>query len=220
MTTREILRAYRVPLDPTDAQSAALASHAGASRAAFNWALGAKVHAHRMWSACVADLTYTRYGHLDADQALAAAKKDASRYYRIPTSQTNEKAFDRDPDYAWRTEVNRRSWVSGMRQADTAWQNWLDSLTGRRAGRRVGYPRFKSKGRCRDSFTLAHDVKRPSIRPDGYRRLTLPKKISVTGSIRLKGNIRHLARRIRRGVARIQSATISRAGNGWSVSIL
>lgn len=54
MTTREILRAYRVPLDPTDAQSAALASHAGASRAAFNWALGAKVHAHRMWSACVA----------------------------------------------------------------------------------------------------------------------------------------------------------------------
>lgn len=46
MTTREILRAYRVPLDPTDAQTATLASHAGASRAAFNWALGAKVHAH------------------------------------------------------------------------------------------------------------------------------------------------------------------------------
>lgn len=38
MTTREILRAYRVPLDPTDTQTAALAPHAGASRAAFNWA--------------------------------------------------------------------------------------------------------------------------------------------------------------------------------------
>jgi len=33
-------QAYRFALDPTPAQVAALASHAGASRKAFNWALG------------------------------------------------------------------------------------------------------------------------------------------------------------------------------------
>jgi len=220
MTTREILRAYRVPLDPTSAQLEALSSHAGASRAAFNWALAAKMHAHRMWSACVADLTYTRYAHLDAERALTAAKKDASRYYRTPSSNSNEKAFDCDPDYAWRTEITRCCWVAGMRQADTAWKNWSDSLKGRRAGRRMGYPRFKRKGRCRDSFTLTHNVKKPGLRPDGYRRLKLPKKISITGSIRLKGNIRRLARRIDKGIARVQSVTISRTGRGWVASIL
>lgn len=220
MSTREILRAYRVPLEPTTAQQDALSSHAGASRAAFNYHLAAKVHTHRMWSACVTDLTYTRYAHLPADKALLAARKDASRYYRTPTYQPSIKAFFADPDYQWRTEVNRRALTSGMRQADTAWKNWLDSLRGQRAGRRVGYPRFKSKGRTRDSFTLFHDVKKPSLRPDGYRRLTLPKKLSVTGSIRLKGNIRRLARRIKKETARIQSVTISRTGTGWVASIL
>lgn len=220
MTTREMMRAYRVPLDPTTAQQAALASHAGAARAAFNYHLGTKVHAHRMWSACVAELTYTRYGHLTHDAALTAAKKDASRYYRTPSYQTSIKALCADPDYTWRTEVDRYALTSGMRQADTAWKNWLDSLTGRRAGRRVGYPRFKHKGRCREAFTLFHDVKHPGLRPDGYRRLRMPKKVSVTGSIRLKGNIRLLARRVSRGTARIQSVTISRTARGWSASIL
>lgn len=220
MSTREILRAYRVPLEPTAAQQDALSSHAGASRAAFNYHLAAKVHTHRMWSACVTDLTYTRYAHLPADKALTAAKRDAARYYRTPTYQASIKALFADPGYTWRTEVNRYALSSGMRQADAAWKNWLDSFGGRRAGRRVGYPRFKAKGRSRDSFTLFHDVKNPGLRPDGYRRLVLPKKLSITGSIRLKGNIRRLARRITKGIARIQSVTISRTGTGWVASIL
>src|SRR5574343_39850 len=38
----EIMRAYRLTLDPTSAQEAALSSHAGASRWAYNFALGFK----------------------------------------------------------------------------------------------------------------------------------------------------------------------------------
>lgn len=109
-----------------------------------------------------------------------------------------------------------------MQAADRAWKNWADSWSGKRAGRRVGYPWFHAKGRSRDSFTLYHDVKKPSLRPDGYRRLALPEKITGTrgGSVRLHGNLRKLARRITKGAARIQSVTISRGGKHWHASVL
>lgn len=96
----------------------------------------------------------------------------------------------------------------GIADADQAWTNWLTSYRGARAGRRVGYPRFRAKHRTRPAFRLHHDVKRPTIRPDGYRRLLLPR----IGSVRLHGNVCQLARRIRRGTAVIQSVTISRGG--------
>ncbi|MER5465564.1 hypothetical protein ABT010_33730 [Streptomyces sp. NPDC002668] len=67
---------------------------------------------------------------------------------------------------------------------DRAWGNWLASL----AGRKVGYPRFKKKGRSRDSFRLHHDVKRPTIRLDGYRRLQVPR----LGSLRLHNSAKRL----------------------------
>ncbi|MEU3220219.1 hypothetical protein [Streptomyces sp. NPDC006971] len=47
-------------------------------------------------------------------------------------------------------------------------------MRGHRAGRRVGCSRFKKKGRARDAFRLHHDVKKPSIRTTGHRRLRMP----------------------------------------------
>lgn len=128
------------------------------------------------------------------------------------------KALKQDARYAWYPEVNLYALSSGMRAADSAWRNRLDSLAGRRAERRrVGYPRFAKKGR-RESFTLYHDKRRPTLRPDGYRRLNLPTKAG--GSIRLHGNIRALAREIRHGEAVISSVTISKGGTRWWASIL
>lgn len=224
MAEVEVLRAYRVALDPTVAQRDALASHAGAARAAYNYHLAALREAHRQWSQAVAMATYLDHADLPPDEAITAAKKTvkAAGEGRFPTSADTIKAFFADPDLEWRTEVNRYALSSGMRAADTAWKNWLSSLTGARAGRPVGYPRFHAKGRTRDSFTLFHDVKKPTIRPDGYRRLVLPAKITGArgGSVRLHGNLRQLARRIEKGTARIQSVTISRGGRRWSASIL
>jgi putative transposase len=45
----EVIRAYRVTLDPTPGQVALLRQHAGASRWAFNTALAAKIAARRQW---------------------------------------------------------------------------------------------------------------------------------------------------------------------------
>lgn len=215
-----VMRAVRVVLDPTPRQAAALASHAGAARTAFNYALAAKVAAHRAWTADVAYRTYTDHGHLPPDAALVAAKKavTAARAHRVPSMMTTIKAMYVDPDYPWLGEVNRYAISSGMRDADTAWANWVGSLRGTRKGPRIGYPRFKKKGRCRDSFTLFHDVKRPSLRPDGHRRWVFPAKVG--GSIRLKGNVRRLARRIARGTARVKHVTVARSGGQWVAAIL
>ncbi|MFJ8406405.1 RNA-guided endonuclease TnpB family protein [Streptomyces microflavus] len=100
--------------------------------------------------------------------------------------------------------------------ADQAWKNWLDSLSGKRAGRKVGYPRFKKKGRAKDSFRLHHEVPKPTIRLDGYRRLSLPR----LGSIRIHDSGKRLARLITRGQAVVQSVTVSRSANRWYASVL
>lgn len=116
----------------------------------------------------------------------------------------------------WWDEVSVYSFSTGVAHADAAWKNWMESFQGVRKGRRVGYPRFKAKGRSRDSFTLFHDVKNPGIRPDGRVRLMLPR----IGSVRLAENNKRLARLIDKGHAVVKSVTISRGGTRWYASVL
>lgn len=116
----------------------------------------------------------------------------------------------------WWGEVNTYCFTSGFDNAATAWKNFISSRTGARKGAAVGYPRFKSKGRARDSFALFHDTKNPGIRLEGHRRILLPK----LGSVRMHSSGRHLARAVSRGDALIKSVTVSRAGARWYVSVL
>lgn len=169
MATTEAMRGYRVALDPAQSQRAALAFHAGASRAGYNYHLAAKRAAHRQWSQEVAWATYTTHADLTTAAAATAAKKIVARAKtaRFPTHMDTVKVFCADPDKAWRREVNRYAITSGMQAVDRAWRNWSELLSGNRAGSRMGYPRFHVKGRCRNSFTLYHDVKKPSLRPEG-----------------------------------------------------
>ena len=57
----------------------------------------------------------------------------------------------------WWREVSSYTISSAMREAYAAFKAWMDSVAGRRAGRQVGYPRFKKRGRCRDSFRILLD---------------------------------------------------------------
>ncbi|MBI0384527.1 transposase, partial [Streptomyces albiflaviniger] len=112
--------------------------------------------------------------------------------------------------------MNTYASPSAFVDAGRAWQNWLESLRGARAGCRVGYPRFEKKGRARESFGLHHDVKRPAIRLAGYRRLRIP----TVGEVRLHELAKRLARLIDRGEAVVQSVTVARAGHRWYASCL
>ena len=209
------MRAYRLALDPTAGQLDALQRHAGAARWAFNHALAAKRLAHQQRSAAIGEL-------VDAGADLEQARKQVT--IKVPGKATIQKAWNRikgdsrtgvEGISPWWHEVSTYAFQSAFADADTAWQNWWDSRTGRRAGKPVGEPRFKRKHRCRDSFRIHHDVKRPTIRPDGYRRLIIPR----LGSIRLHATAKPLCRALSRGAV-IQSVTIARGGHRWYASVL
>lgn len=210
-----VLRTFRYALDPTDAQLAALNRHAGAARWAFNHALAAKVATHEEWRRQVAALVESG---VPEDQARKQVK------VKVPTKPEIQKALNQvkgdsrkgiDGLCPWWHEVNTYCFQSAFADADTAWKNWLDSLKGKRAGRKVGYPRFKRKG-DRASFRLHHDVKRPTIRLAGYRRLRLP----TIGEVRIHDSGKDLARLVERGEAVVQSVTVSRQGHRWYASVL
>jgi putative transposase len=51
----------------------------------------------------------------------------------------------RTPERAWLTEVASVALVQACQDARRAYRNWFDSLKGKRKGRRVGHPRFRTK---------------------------------------------------------------------------
>ncbi|WP_206682133.1 RNA-guided endonuclease TnpB family protein [Dietzia sp. CQ4] len=223
--TVETLRAYRFCLDPTDGQRQTLARYAGAARWAFNARLAVLVSGHRRYLQEVAYTTYTD----DVDEvgarvlvkarggvptmSLAAQSRELTA---MIADHRTRAAADPEAEGAWLHTINRHAIVAGMRNADRAWSNWQTSHRGERAGARVGYPRFKKKGRTRDAFSLFHDVKRPGIRLATYRRLRLP----GIGEIRLHDSGKRLGRAIARGEALVQSVTVSRSGHRWYASVL
>ncbi len=215
MAVVEVMRAYRYALDPTPSQLEDLARHAGAARWAFNHALAAKIEGHQQRRALVAQL---------AEQGVEEAARKQVRL-PVPSKPVIQKALnavkgdtraDIEGVCPWWWKVSTYCFQSAFADADQAWRNWLDSLSGRRAGRRVGYPRFKSKRKARASFRLHHDVKHPAIRLVTYRRLLLPR----IGEVRLHESGKGLAKRVAAGVAVIQSVTVSRGGHRWYASVL
>lgn len=221
---QEVLRAFRFALDPTPTQVEAFTRHVGAARWAFNHALGMKVAAHQQWRREIDALV---------DQGVTEAQARKTVRVPVPMKAVIQKHLNQikgdsrtgglpDGVYGperpcpWWHEVNTHAFQSAFIDADRAWKNWLDSLRGTRAGWRVGYPRFKKKGRAREAFRVHHDVKRPTIRLEGYRRLLLPR----VGSVRLHESAKRLGRPISRGEAVVQSVTVSRAGHRWYASVL
>ncbi|GCD96943.1 RNA-guided endonuclease InsQ/TnpB family protein [Embleya hyalina] len=215
-----VVRAFRFALDPTPTQLRAFQRHAGAARWAFNWAHGLKLAAQETRRAEIAELVAA--GHTRASAARAATT-------RVPTKAQLQKQLNAlkgdsrvhlpPPDAPgphrpcpWWHEVSTYAFQSAFDDCDIAWLNRAKSLSGERAGRVVGPPRFKKKGRARDAFRLYGK----SLRPEGYRRVLLPK----IGSVRLHESTKRLSRLIDRGHAVLKCVTVSRAGNRWYASIL
>ncbi|GAA1495160.1 RNA-guided endonuclease TnpB family protein [Paeniglutamicibacter kerguelensis] len=227
MATTIIHRAYRLTLDPTPQQARKLSQWAGAARAMYNHAIAAKQASHRRWLQEVAFATYEQ--ELTEEQARKSIKVPIPTAYGFnawltETRNTHHDAAEKglllpgrdgrehDP---WMHEVNRSALVSAMRHADDAWTNWIDSLTGTRAGRKIGYPRFKKRGVARDSFTITHDRKSLGIRLATTRRLRIP----TFGEIRIHDHANRLHRKLHTGTVEVTSVTVSRHGPRWYASL-
>ncbi|WP_426502596.1 IS607 family element RNA-guided endonuclease TnpB [Dactylosporangium sp. McL0621] len=191
------IQAYRFALDLTPSQERDLLAHTGAARVAHNWAL-AKVKA--VMEQRTAERSYGVPDELltpSLSWSLAGLRK-----------AWNAAKSDAAP---WWTEVSKEAFNTGLDALARGLKNWADSRSGKRAGRPVGFPRFKSRRRTTPSVRFTTGAIR--VEPD-RTHVVLPR----LGRLKLHESARKLARRLDNGTARIMSATARRDGGRWHVS--
>ena len=153
---------YRYRIDPTPGQRQALARAFGCARVVYNDALSERQRAYQ------------------AGESIS----DTEVQRRVVTQAK------RTPERAWLAEVASVALVQACQDARRAYRNWFDSLTGKRKGRRVGRPRFRTKhGRqsirlTRNGFALyrgkLHITKVGRVRVRWSRELpSVPSSVTV-----------------------------------------
>lgn len=135
---------YSFRIEPSPGQRIALARTFGCVRVVYNDALAARKAAY------AADKSRIATGVL-ARTVITEAKRTVER--------------------AWLAEVSVDALQSAIRDLDAAYANFFASVSGKRAGRRVGLPRFKSKRDNRQSVRFSKNGFR--LRANG--RLNLAK---------------------------------------------
>ena len=187
-------QAFRFALDPTPAQVGMFFRFSGSRRKAHNWAveqMQANIDAYRESGA---ESPYPSF--FTMKKAWNAAKPEV--------------CVNAETGVQWWPEIHARAFYGGVRDACDAYDRWSKSQRGLIGGRRVGFPRFKKRGRDRDRFSCGEQAKLA-----GRRHVRLPK----IGTVRLWENARRLKRLTSLGRARILSATVSRHGKRWFVSL-
>ncbi|WP_410818791.1 IS607 family element RNA-guided endonuclease TnpB [Micromonospora sp. 050-3] len=193
----KLVQAYQFALDLTPAQERTLLAHAGAARVAHNWAL-ARVKA--VMNQRAAERTYdVPY------EALTPAVG-----WSLPALRKAWNAAKQDVAPWWR-QCSKEAFNTGLDALARALKNWSDSRSGRRAGRPIGFPRFKSRRHATASVRFTTGAIR--VEPDRMH-VVLPR----LGRLKLHESARKLARRLDNGTARIMSATARRGGGRWHVS--
>lgn len=190
-------QAYRFALDLTPAQERDVLRHAGAARVAYNWGL-ARVKA-------VMDQRAAEHTYDIRDAALTPSAGWSLYSLRKDWNQAK-------PTVApWWAECSKEAYNTGLDALARSLKNWSDSRKGKRAGRPVGFPRFKSRRRSTPAVRFTTGVIR--VEPD-RTHVTLPR----LGTLKLHEPARKLAHRLDAGTARILSATVRREGGRWFVS--
>jgi hypothetical protein len=81
------------------------------------------------------------------------------------------------PEREWLGEVASVALVQACQDARRAYRNWFDSLSGKRKGRRVGHPRFRSRKDNRQSICLTRN---------GFGVTARGVRVAKVGNVRLE----------------------------------
>ncbi|MEU0438134.1 IS607 family element RNA-guided endonuclease TnpB [Streptomyces sp. NPDC006290] len=195
-----VVQAYRFALDPNAAQESALRSHCGAARAAYNWAVG---WVSASWWQRRAEESY----------GIPADRLTEWRPWSLPALRKEfNQAKKTDPRFAaWWEENSKEAYSTGLANAAAAFDNYAKSKQGKRRGKQLGMPRFKSKHKARLSCRFTTGTIR--VDADG-RHVTLPR----LGAIRTHESTGGLLARVQAGTARILSATVRHERGRWLVA--
>ncbi|MGH3632925.1 IS607 family element RNA-guided endonuclease TnpB [Mycobacterium sp.] len=190
------VQAFRFTLDPTSDQSRMLARHFGARRKAYNWTVAALKADIEAWRAT----------------GIETAKPSLRVLRKRWNSVKNEVCVNADTGTVWWGECSKEAYADGIDGAVDAYWNWQNSRSGKRDGKRMGFPRLKKKGRDQDRVTFTTGAMR--VEPD-RRHLTLP----VIGTVRTHENTRRIERLIAKGRARVLAITVRRNGTRLDASV-
>jgi putative transposase len=182
-----VWQAYRFALDPNDRQRGRLASHAGGARYAYNLGL--------QWlKESLEDIPRV------AKPAIPSANELHERWSRWKVDPGN--------GVSWWPNNSEHVYQQAFADLERAAKRFLAGRNGERRGARIGFPRFKRKGKSRDRFQLSGPIQ---IGP-GWVQLP------ALGRLRLAEDPVKLLRRIDARTARITSASVSREAQRWYVS--
>ena len=178
--------AVKVRLDPTPRQLRLMASHAGAARFAYN-----------------AGLAHVKESIDNGEQP------EWSHYslLRWWNANKDELAVNQTTGEVWWSQNSKEAYSMGLRSLAQGLSNWSKSRKGRRKGRRVGFPRFKSKNTTmRFAYSTGFTAPKAS---DPYG-LKLPR----IGRVHCMENVYKLV-----SGAHLVRVSVSRRGGNWYASL-
>ena len=214
------LTAFRFTVVAAPAQVAVLWRYAGASRFAFNECL-AMVKAGLDARALDPDVRVPWTG-FDLINGFNAWKRSAAagRLMVVDSTGSIEVVVT---GLRWRGEVSAQVFEEAAVDLGHGLAAFTASRRGTRRGRKVGFPRFKRKGRTVASFRLRQKPSgsRSAIRVGdpvdggGPRSVRLP----GVGVLKVREDTRRLRRMLHNGRASILSATVTHRDRGWQISL-
>ena len=182
-----MLEAVKVALDPTPRQERLLESHAGAARFAYNNGL-----AH------VKDV-------LERGDTPEWSCYALRRWWN---QAKNGLAVDETTGEPWWPENSKEAYNSGLESLADALRNFSKSRKGRRKGRRMGFPRFKSKDKAVPRF--AYTTGSFGLIDCDPHALRLPK----IGRVHCMENV---SKRV--NGAKVLRMSVSKRGGRWQASL-
>jgi putative transposase len=209
---------FKFCLDPTVEQSEVLARHAGAARFAFNQCLEmVKTALNRRKSRPEVDVPWTGF---DLINAFNGWKKtaDAGRLFTVDTAGIAATVVT---GLTWRREVCQQVFEEAAVDCGRTLAAWSKSRAGKRAGKRVGFPRFKKKAGAVASFRLRNNHSKgrpPPIRVGDQGR---PRSVTLPGigRVTVHDDTRRLRCLLDKNRGRILFATVSQRAGRWWVSL-
>ena len=181
-----MFEAFKVALDPTPSQERRLLSHAGAARFAYN------------------------VGLANVKEGIEAGNRPEWSFFSLVywwNANKDALAVNADGEPWWQ-ENSKEAYSRALESLAKALSNWSKSRKGDRKGRKVGFPKFKVKGRATPKFT--YGTGSFGLVKDDPKALKLPR----IGRVHCMENV---AKRV--GEAKVKRMTISQRAGRWYASL-